>query len=134
MDDLRKEEKRQFFQKITVYIARVLIFMKKVDKWEYAEIAERTGLRQNRLTEIVNHENYNKLGVNERNLILLLGGGIVSIKELKEKVQLNKREQEYLDTFAIYEDRELRMEVAKVKKLGHNPTKILKDWRLKNAN
>jgi len=122
---LRKKERKAFLQKITVYASKKLRYMVEVEEWQYNEISRQTSIPSNRLSEIVNYNNYNHIALNERNLMLLIKGEVIMIKDIKANVNLNKKENDFVDTFIIFENEPLRELVKECSEYGLDPVKIL---------
>jgi len=125
MEKLRKKERKAFLQKITVYASKKLRYMVEVEEWQYNEISRQTSIPSNRLSEIVNYNNYNHIALNERNLMLLIKGEVIMIKDIKANVNLNKKENDFVDTFIIFENEPLRELVKECSEYGLDPVKIL---------
>lgn len=128
---MRMEEKKKLMVKLTKFLGKKLNYMIKVEGWRAYEIYEWTGVPQNRLTEIQNYGKY-KRTINELHLKLFIGAGMITVKELIEKLELTDKELLYLETLAIHEKRKLGQQVVEIEKRGGNPEKIFQDWLDKN--
>jgi len=129
MDKLTTKQKKRLMAKISPYVVERIKEL-SVD-YTYQEIYQKTGLEPSRISEIKTRNKY----VNEKALIMLIGGGMLSTKRLIEKAQkgekLNEKEERYLLQLAIHEDEKLKNEYSLLKLEGHDPATILKDFRLK---
>ncbi len=128
---LTKMQQKELYSKIGRFVASELRFLRKTE-FTYKEIADRTGLSQVRISEIVN-EDVNK-PFNEKALVALLGGNILKVSTLLKKCNLTEAEATYLKNFVIYEDQELAEVAAELKLRGINPAKILKDYLARMEN
>ena len=123
---LRRKQRKKFYWKLTPIVSRKLTYMVKFDDWSFADIHRETGIAQNRLSEIVNYKNYREPALNEKNLCSLLGAGMITMDELLSKNELTPAETVELETLAVCNDRKLREMVVQVKKMGKDPTEILR--------
>lgn len=116
---ITKKQKKAALAKIAKPVAAKLEYYKETE-YEYAEICHLTGIRENRMSELVN-----KYYLPERTLVQLIRGGFVKISELIKKEELTEKERQYLETFVIYEDEDLHSYAAELKRKGKDPAKIL---------
>jgi len=123
---IARQEKKALLKKLTPVIKAKLLAVKS-GELTYTEVAERTNLTASRISEVVN----DRKDVNEIFLRKLLVGGIISIDDLPSLNGLDQSEKDYLMDLTIYEDTNLRDEVAKLKSLGEDPARILRDFRFK---
>jgi len=121
---LRRKEKKELLEKVTEYVGRKLAFMASVEGWTYVEISSVTGVPQNRLSEYVHFEKHERT-VTEEHLALFIGGGILSVQEMKEKLDLNEAEANYIHTLTVYENETLRKYALKFQESGTDPGKLL---------
>jgi len=130
-ESLTKMQQKALYLKIGTYAAAELQHLRETE-FTYKEIADRTGLSQVRISEIVN-EDENK-PFNEKALVALLGGNILKVSTLLKKCNLTESEAAYLKNFVIYEDHELAEIAAELKLRGIEPAKILKDYLARMEN
>jgi hypothetical protein len=116
---MRKKHRKQMFLKITEYLSKKIDYLCNEEEFLLQEISERTGITINRLSEIKNHHKY-KWPVNERYLANFIGGGIVTIKEILENVELTEDERKELEGMTIYDL------VQAARKRGHDVDAVLK--------
>jgi len=121
---ITRKEKKELFKKLTSMIKARLLYLKSTEL-TYTEITERTGLTLSRISEVVN----DRKDVNEILLVKLLIGGIVNSNDFLSVAGLTESQESYLKGLVIYEDADLRDEVARLKSLGENPAGILRDFR-----
>jgi hypothetical protein len=122
---LTRHEKTLTLNKITRIVQKKILDLKNRENWDYQDISKKTGVPQNRMSELVS-----KGAMSEKTLALLLGGGIVSVNDLLQG-DFGEEERAYIETLSIYEDALLRGEAAALKKMGLNPGKILREAREK---
>ena len=114
---MRKDEKKTLLGKITVHIGNVITYKNNVERWTSLEIAERYGVPNNRLTEYKNFQKYNK-PISETFLAAFIGGGLLSIDDIKKNVNMTESEKRYVETFAFFSDTELKDGIDELKGLG----------------
>lgn len=124
---MRVAEKKKLMEKVTKFLGKKVKYMIDVEGWKAYEIYEATGVPQNRLTEVQNYKKY-KREISELHFKLMIGGGMVTIKELIDKLELTDKEQLYLKTLTIHEKKKLGQQVVEIEKKGGDPEKILQDW------
>ena len=126
MDELRKAEKKELFIKLTPVVAKILRKKKQVELWTDKEIYDQTGVPQNRITEIKKYGTGNYVHpLNEKNLVLFLSGGVLTINDLLKGVKLNDKERQWIESLAIFEDKEMIRKINLCKKLGIDVNKLL---------
>ena len=123
MDELRKKERKQFFKKIEPYLSKKIQIMIDFEHWTATEVFKVFGIPSNRQSEMKKPKKYPNGGLNETLLETALQGGIATVAEIKNHIDLTDREKSYLDTFAVHE------EAALIKKAGHDPAQVLRDFR-----
>ena len=119
-------EKKKLFGVLTPVVARQLLALKN-HTYTFKEMAQISGLTQNRLSEIVNQAKE----VNQKALVLLIGGGLVKLESLLKATNLTPAQKNYLETFSIYEDKGLKEEILMCKREGINPLEVLRSARMK---
>ena len=87
-------------------------------KYNGVEIYKTFGFPSNRQSEIKDPEKYPESVVSQPLLKKLLGGGFVTVKEIKATVNLNEEEREYLDGLSIYENKGIHNALVALKKSG----------------
>ena len=104
MENLRKEEIKELYNKLTPYVSKRLWWLNKVEKWTLNEIYEKCGLLPNRLSELIHFRNYKKDVLIEQYFLLLVEAGMVDVKDLLSKTHLTPREENYMyaQTFCAY--------------------------------
>lgn len=95
---LRKAEKDALHRKITIYLGKIFRYKISVEKYRGYEIAEMTGLDSSRVTKFQNIDKYNRL-INDRQLALVLRGGLLTIDDLKQNGDLTEKEKNFLVWF-----------------------------------
>ena len=121
---LRKAEKQDLMVKITRYVGKVLDYIIDFEKWSAVEIEREVGVRNTRMTEIRNYDKYKK-PIGEKDLTLFITGGVMKVKDLMKKVELNEKETRYLETLLIFEDENVRKKYRKIVNAGLDPNKLL---------
>jgi len=116
---MRKKHRKEMFLKITKYLSKKIEHLGTDEEFLLQEISDRTGISINRLSEIKNHHKY-KWPVNERYLANFIGGGIVTIKEILENVDLTDEEKKELEGMTIYDL------VQAARRRGHDVESVLK--------
>jgi hypothetical protein len=133
-EELRKSERKRLYAKLVDYASKRLRIMVEIEgEWSVVEISRRTGIPQNRLSEIRNYQNYKNNPLNPRLFGQMIKGGIVSIDEVQKNVDLTEREARELELFRIYEDRGLQEEIRACVEAGLDPVKILRRARLEKT-
>ena len=131
MIDLRKAEKKELFEKITPIISKILTNKNKIEKWTDREIYESTGVPQNRITEIKRFGTGNYIRpINEKNLISLIGGGMVKTEDLLEDIEVNEKERRYIQKLAVHQNEKLIDEAFLLTQIGEDPAEILRRKRI----
>jgi hypothetical protein len=97
-DVLLESERKDLFGRITVYVGNLFRQMttKADPKWSGSEIARQCGIQRSNVTMFQNYKKYNR-EISPAELENLLMGGIVTIKELKDKAAKSDKERAYLD-------------------------------------
>ena len=128
MENLRKEQVKELYRKITPFASKHLLWLNKIEKWTLNEIYEKCGLTPNRISEIIHYQHYKKDVLTEQNFLLLVGGGILDMKELLNKDHLTNGEKNYLHVKTICLNEELKEVAFKLEKHYHlDPVSILKN-------
>lgn len=112
---MRKVEKKKLLERITEYIG-TKIQVKNLEGWTDRELYEQTGIPQNRLTEIKKFNKY-KRPCSEKFLAAFVSGGIITVSELKEKIDMTEVEEAYIDEMEFYADKKLRRKIIQAQKL-----------------
>ena len=115
-------EKKNLMKKVTQYIGKKLAYLTTVEGLTNLEVNEIYGIPSNRVTEFQDYGKY-KRAISELQLKIAIGAAMVTVKELIEKIDLTEKEQLYLETLIIHEDRSLTAKIAEVKTRGGNPRK-----------
>lgn len=121
---MRKQEKKNLLEKITVHIGNVIKYKNSVEGWTDKELAETYGVPQNRLTEFKNFKKYNR-PISELFLAAFIGGGIVTVEDIIKEVDMNKKEKDYVSTFKFYADKDIKDDVVEAQDLGIDVHKLL---------
>jgi len=124
---LRVAEKKALMKKVTIHLGKILRYYIEVNGWTAREIYDQTGVPQNRLTEIQNYEKYQR-PINDLNLKLFVGGGMINVEQLLDKLELTEKEKLYLETFKMHEDKALSKYVLKAAKRGFVASEIIKKF------
>ena len=128
MDRLRTKQKKALFEKLSPYVAKRLRWLKEMDQWTFSEISEATGIHFSRITEMSRPDKYKeRRPLNDRTLSMLLGGRILDYKDLLEKNNLTPAEQNYLETFILDQDKELRELLVRLVREGKDVKQILRE-------
>ena len=115
---MRKKHRKEMMLKVTRYVSERINYLYDQEEYLLQEIADRTNLSLNRLSEIKNHEKYG-LPINEKYLAYLVGGGIVTIEDVLKNVDLTPEEQREIEEMDWFD-------LAKaVKQRGHDLKCIL---------
>lgn len=119
---MRKIEKKELYRKLTIFLGHKIQIL-NLEGWQDKEIYEKTGIPQNRLTEIKRFEKYQR-PINEKTLAIFLEKGFVKVKDILDKVDLNSDEKEEVQGLKYFETSEFRKEAIKMdnmaKELGTN--------------
>jgi hypothetical protein len=126
---LRRAEKKALYAKLVVPVAKKLEDLHHSQNWTYREISSLTAVPTNRLTEIVNHDNYETNSLSESNLILLLAGGVVTVAELKQSIKTNEREDAELSKLVVFESRDIQREIMLCQEAGIDIVRTLRGAR-----
>lgn len=121
---LRLKEKKDLMIKITRFLQKKLRFLIDVEGWTGKEIYDETGIPQNRISEILNFENYQR-PINVRILSQAITGGIMTIDEIRKNVELNEKENDFLDELSIVEDKKMMAVYQRAKRAGLDPAEII---------
>ena len=117
---ITRKETSILFEKLGKYCAKKLRFLKDTELL-YREIAERAGLAQNRLSEIVQQEK-----INDKALIGLIEGGLVTVAELCAISAVTEKEASYLrDEFGIFAHREVMRIVVEMLEVAPDQKTVL---------
>lgn len=114
---MRKVEFKKMYQKLMDYIGKKILYFNQIEEWTDVEIASKCKIAAPRLSEIKNYKKDGRI-MSENTLISLIDGGIVTIEELKEKIELNETEEEYIESLSLAGDKPLRTKILKAKKAG----------------
>lgn len=90
---MRKAQKTEFFKKMSDYASKKLTYLVDVEKWENQELSEKSGIPQNRLSEIRNKQR----AMTEFWLKALISGGLITVEDIKKSVPLDNDEKKYLN-------------------------------------
>ncbi|MCP3942594.1 MAG: hypothetical protein GY710_14055 [Desulfobacteraceae bacterium] len=107
--------------------------MNQVEGWTVSEIAETCNMKINRVSEIKNFSKYQR-PINETFLAAFIGGGVVTIDELKEKAALSDDEKKFMDDMSFYEDKTLRKELQAATKEGIDVLSLIRKARQDKKN
>jgi hypothetical protein len=119
-------EKKKLYERITILIgAKISYLVSKKGGWKGREVHAHIGIPESRQTEYKDFNKYQRR-ISKRDLVLCLGGGIVSTDELVEKCAKTEKEEEYLTTLQIYENKELKEIIKNIQSVGLDPVEILK--------
>lgn len=123
---LLDSEKTKLYERITRLIGEKLSYLISDEGgWKAREIYSHVGIPEARQSEYKDFDKY-KRKISRRDLIMCLGGGIVTVEELIGKCATNEKEKEYLGTLELYENQELRDAIKETKLKGYDPVEILK--------
>lgn len=115
---MRKAEMRKLYEKLMEFIGKKLIYLNQVEEWTDVEIAAKIGIPAPRLSEIKRYNKADGRLMSENTLVALLGGNIVTTKEIKKKVDLNPGEEKYIDGLALIQDKGIRERLQALKEKG----------------
>jgi len=128
--ELLKSEKKELFKKISLFLSNRLLEIQTEGKITDLEIMKITGWTNTRISEMRHFDKY-QIILPEKNLNILITGGLVTVADLKSNLDLNKKETAYINSLRIYEiikeNPELADAIIKAHEEGHNPTKIIQD-------
>ncbi|MBI9090122.1 MAG: hypothetical protein JEZ12_12980 [Desulfobacterium sp.] len=114
---MRKAQKKAFYAKVTVYFAQKIQEFKN-DGWLDVELAKKLGVHPSRLSEIRNYEKH-KVPINEKVLASFIGGGVVTVAELKKNIpELSEDEMNELHEKNFYGDSEVKKRFASLSRKG----------------
>lgn len=120
---LTKDQKKQLLSRLAKVLAHELREVKETQKLTFKEISSSTAIPQNRLSEIMQHGT-----MSEKTLSGIIGGNVVKVSELLKKVgPLTQNEKTYLDSYYLYEDKELMGLLLKYREQKLDPKKVLKN-------
>ena len=119
---MRKAQKKEFFKKVGEYVSKKLTFLMDVEGWENQELSEKCGIPQNRLSELKNK----KRAVTELWLKALIGGGIMTVGEIKSNINPTEGEAKLLDGMEFYENKPLLRAISSAIAKGVDPEDIIK--------
>lgn len=125
---MRKSKEKKLFGKLTEYAGKKITWMNQVEEWTMAEISEKCGIGGTRLSEIKSYAKYQR-PINETFLAALIGGGILSITEIKEKCDLDNEEEAFVNKMSFYENSVLRKEAQAAELEGINVLELIKEAR-----
>lgn len=100
---MRKAKQLNFFQKMGDYVSKKLTFLMEVENWENQELSEKSGIPQNRLSEIKNK----KRAMTDLWLKALIAGGVISVDDIVKSVPLDSEEKAYLNDLKFFEHKSL---------------------------
>jgi hypothetical protein len=120
---MRKAELKKLLEKITECVGKKLRIM-NIEGWTDKEIAEQTGVAQNRLTEIKKFEKYRR-PLSEKFLVAFIIGGIITVDQLKEKIDMTEVEEAYTNGLKYFETKGLREKCAVATDLGINVENLI---------
>ena len=120
-----RKEKSELFKRLVPFLASHLKNL-KATRFTYKEMIDLTGIPQNRMSDLVNMRYFNE-GI----LIQLLGGGLVTAKDIIKKVKLTEKDQDFLNQLATIANPTLVKKLTRVIASGGNLARICDDW-LKN--
>lgn len=118
---ITKKRKIALLKRVAVIAADKIIEMKG-GEYNYKEICAITGIEQSRLTDLTKHGQ-----MNEKTFSGLLAGGFLKVKDILKKLgNLTEAERNYLNTFRLYEDKELRDLIGQADQKGLDVKKLIK--------
>lgn len=100
---MRKAKQLDFFKKMGDYVSKKLTYLMEVENWENQELSEKSGIPQNRLSEIKNQ----KRVMTELWLKALITGGVITVDDIVKSVPLDSEEKEYLNDMRFFENKAL---------------------------
>lgn len=106
---MRKAKQVEFFKKMSDYASKKLAYLMEVENWENQELSEKSGIPQNRLSEIKNK----KRAMTELWLKALITGGIITVDDIEKSVPLDSEEKKYIGDYRIYENKALMESIKK---------------------
>ena len=120
---LRKAQKKDLLKRLTPIVGEYLIEYEEKTRWTNKEISEYVGVHQQRLSEC-KHWN-GKVIISENSLIKLVARGIVSVKKLKNRLELSPEEESYLDGISAVESEKLRHSLLQLQHAGIDVAALL---------
>lgn len=121
--ELTKRSKKELLERVRDVVALKLDQMIRVDqKYTGKEIAQNLGLDAARISEILS---VTPKPLSEQTLRKLIGGGVVNVQDILNKVNPTAEEREYLSKFRAYEEPRLVKEVEEISLLGMDPATLL---------
>jgi hypothetical protein len=130
---MRKAKQAGFFKKMGDYASKKLAYLMEVENWENQELSEKSGIPQNRLSEIKNK----KRAMTELWSKALITGGIIIVDDIEKSVVLDKEEKAYLNEMRFFENKDLIESIKGAINDGIDPDrlkKIIEQERGKNKN
>ncbi|SDE21640.1 hypothetical protein [Desulfuromonas thiophila] len=130
MEILRRNEKRELLQKITVAVGKCLERWNSDKGWTDIEISRQTGVPTNRLAEYKGFARHGR-AVSEKHLLALIEKGFVTVEQLRQEAAkeggLSEREESFLDGIAAVESESLRAKILRARRAGIDVEKLLED-------
>jgi len=130
---MRKAKQAGFFKKMGDYASKKLAYLMEVENWENQELSEKSGIPQNRLSEIKNK----KRAMTELWAMALITGGIITVDDIENSVVLDKEEKAYFNEMRFFENKDLIESIKGAINEGIGPDrlkKIIEQERGKNKN
>jgi hypothetical protein len=130
---MRKAKQASFFKKTSDYASKKLAYLMEVENWENQELSEKSGIPQNRLSEIKNQ----KRAMTELWLKALITGGIIAVDDIDKSVPLDNEEKKYLNEMRFFENKALIESIKNAINEGIDPgmlKEIIDKTRKKNKD
>ena len=119
---MRKAKQAGFFKKMGDYASKKLAYLMEVENWENQELSEKSGIPQNRLSEIKNK----KRAMTELWAMALITGGIITVDDIEKSVDLDKEENAYLNEMRFFENKDLIESIKGAINDGIDPDRLKK--------
>lgn len=130
-----KSLEKRMLKKITPWVAKRVLEVCEEEQCDLQDLANTAGLLSSRISELVHYKNYPYGGCTERNLSLLIQGGIITVEEIKKNNNLTDDEIKLLDEkYSLYEDQETRTLIIQCKRAGIDYKQALKKLIAKNKS
>jgi len=137
MGKMRKAEKQEVLKKITKYYQKKIEELVNNEQWTFSEVCEQVGVNQSRLTEIrvFQNEGYGR-PLNERLLKQSVAGGIITVNEIIENLEITPKQAQYIVELTMFDDPltihegKLLIERKKQNPKERSVGEVLRDYRL----
>jgi len=131
MKEIGKRQRRELLARVRIVVANELHQIIKVrQEWTGKEIAQNLGLDPARISEIMAAT---PKPFAEQTLRKLIGGGVVKVQDILNKVNPTPEEADYLRRFRAYEDKSIVSEIDDLSQAGVDVAAVLKKIRQLNT-